>query len=359
LREALYLSALVHLREGLASDASHEVERGLALGEGPGQVMLLLGAGMVATAQGHLALALQWNRRALAVAVTQGERSVEIRARGLLANAEGRLGQWENAAATMREALAAATELGLVADRVKMLGNLGLLHIRSGALPEARVVLAEAVHDAERLGGRRQLGISLGYLALVRERMGEFEPALALSRRALTCLEGAGDERFLNTERGATAHLCFALGRVAEAKREAEIIFRSSAVDGKREMTVMLAQLDLWGGSPGAARERARALASQGDEAMGTAIAALCTAEERPLDEQEARDLATADRRLASQSGFGTWSALVRATVERAGGRPEAAHGWLREAEARAGGTGVRALYAPLRDRVLASLESA
>jgi serine/threonine protein kinase/tetratricopeptide (TPR) repeat protein len=169
--------------------------------------------------------------------------------------AQGELGLYGEAEATLREALAAGERLGIFNISVRALNNLGHVLSRRGLLEEARAVEARAVEGCVAQGDPRLEAGSRLYLADILRLSGDLPGAEREARQALRLASSAPALRV--GALGTLARVLVRAGRAGEALAAAEDAARLSEELGRLdegESTVRLALAEARGAAGDAAR---------------------------------------------------------------------------------------------------------
>ncbi len=138
---------------------------------------------------------IQVNQIALEVASRVGDRAAQAQAHNDLGLGYWRQGQYEQAAACLRESLAIWRELGDRWGEGPSLRTLGIVYERQGRYQEALACQQESLAIDRELGDRRGEASTLGNLGTIYERQGRYQEALACQQESVAIYQAMGDRQ--------------------------------------------------------------------------------------------------------------------------------------------------------------------
>lgn len=137
----------------------------------------------------------QVDRTTLAIAREQGDRLGQAQVHNDLGVRSWRLGDYEDALASLRESLVIRRELGDLPGQAATLVNLGLVHQWQGRYDEALECAEESLAISRTIGDRRAEAGGLSSLGDVYQRLGRYDEALACLQDSLRISVELGDRK--------------------------------------------------------------------------------------------------------------------------------------------------------------------
>ncbi len=192
----------------------------------------LRAAAIVAEATFDNETALDFDRRALAICETLGDRAGISRSRIDLGNVYNNLGRFEDAILEFEQAAALADPATDLRSSLVARGSIAIARMRMGDLAEADRVLTALLPDLRKLGDLWLLATCLSNAAVARQRLDDWTASRILLQESLAIRERLGDEYGI----GATLlNLCEVMEDPVEAEQESrrvlDVALRIGAVD--------------------------------------------------------------------------------------------------------------------------------
>jgi predicted ATPase/transcriptional regulator with XRE-family HTH domain len=224
--DALIGAAVLAIAQGSHEEAATRCARALALARSRGEVMDVVAAlntsALLAREQDRYDDATQGHQAALALAQAAGDRAAEADARLGLAFTAMLTGDTARATSLAEECLALVRELGDALRLAKALDLRGWLAVNAGAHQEAEKILAEVLALARTLGDTGQAAdalFSLGSLALMQ---GDHARSASLFEESLALNRDRGDESRLTRDLSGLGAALLNLGELVRARAESE-----------------------------------------------------------------------------------------------------------------------------------------
>src|SRR6476469_6399963 len=155
----------------------------------------LRGAGEIASEQGRFAEAAQLYEEALEIVRPLGEKRLEAKIIGPLANAAYGQGHFDKASRLNREAIAIHEITGDRRGLATCYNNLGTVSMYLNRLDEAEAEYGQAREILHGLGDRRGELVVLGNIGTVVRSRGDFERSVQIFEEVLAGMREIGDER--------------------------------------------------------------------------------------------------------------------------------------------------------------------